>query len=180
MWSKILKKLGKYLGKYFLAAFSGDVKKLKLITEYLDFENPKALLKAFKTNPTQIVNKLDKIGREGRKDLALDTGFTDEINTTVKNEQHDAGDKESAHLSSSWQYWGEFEWTSRTTGTLWLMTKYSPKEYICPNFPAHLWELMKAAKGENGSGSGTVWWQWYRKFRKTKTAKAMRAAYGGK
>ncbi len=104
MINSILKKLGKYLGKYFLAAFSGDIRKLKLITEYLEFKSPKSLLKAFKSDPSKVVEALDKIGREGRKDLALRTGFSDEINTIAKAEQHDAGDKESKHLSSSWQY----------------------------------------------------------------------------
>lgn len=177
MWKLILKKLGKYLGKYFLTAFSGNIKNLQVITKALNFESPKALLKAFQKEPQKIVNALDKLGTKGRRALATQTGFTDSINTDVKNEKHDFGDIEEKHLSSSWQFWGKFEYTNSTTGTLWLQTKYSPKEYICPNFPAHLWELMKAAKGENGSGSGTVWWQWYRKFRKTATAKAMRLAF---
>lgn len=192
MWKTVVqllvKKLGKYLGKYLSLSLGKDTVKFTKLASKLGFKSPDKLLEAFIKHPQKIVNKLEHLGTQGRKELAESMGFESTDNlaghkmpSKGKKEsllEHQPGDMEDRHLSSSWQYWGQFEWTSSTTGTLWLMTKFSPTEYVFPNMPARIWELMKVAQGSHGSGSGSVFWLWYRGYRKTKTAQLMRKTLG--
>lgn len=152
---------------------------IKALASMLGFKNPSAMLRAVMKEPMAIIDALDKIGVKGRQMLAKGDLLGDTIEQTkeVAAEDKGPGTIEEQILYSSWQYWGQFEYTTKTIGTLWLVTKFSPREYMFPNFPAAIWDLMKAARGANGTGSGTVFWIWFRKFRKSKAASSLRALY---
>lgn len=169
----------KFLSKFFKLLKLKKLANIKALASKLGFKNPAVLLRALQKNPMQVIQALDKLGMKGRQELAKSDLLGDTIEQTkdVVAEDKGPGTIEEQLLSSSWIYWGQFEYITDKIGTLWLITKYSPEEYIFPSFPAALWDLMKAARGFNGSGAGTIFWIWYRKFRTSKTAKSLRKAY---
>ena len=169
----------KFLLKFLKLLKLKKLANIKALASKLGFKNPATMLRAITKKPMLIVDALDKLGVQGRAELAQTNylGDTIEQSKEVTAEQKGPGTIEEQILYSSWQYWGQFEYTTNNIGTLWLMTKYSSKEYIFPNFPAAIWDLMKAARGANGNGSGTVFWIWYRKFKGTKAAAQLRRIF---
>ncbi len=86
----------------------------------LGFKNPAVMLRTLTKNPMKIVEALEGLGVEGRAELAK-TGLLGEAMQQVdeaKGDKHEAGDIEEQMLYSSWQYWGQYEYTSANVGTL--------------------------------------------------------------
>lgn len=170
----------KFLTKFFKLLKLKKLANIKALASKLGFKNPAVLLRTIQKKPMEVIKALDKLGIKGRQELAKTGLLGDVIKETkevVVAEDKQPGTIEEQLLSSSWIYWGQFEYITKDIGTLWLITKYSPEEYIFPSYPAALWDLMKSARGFNGSGAGTIFWIWYRKFRKSKTAQRLRKAF---
>lgn len=193
-------KIGQYLLKFFKLLVSGEAQQIKKTVASLGYSTAENFIKEMVQTPQKVVDKLEALGTEGRREIAKTLallpspdvfGGIKEINKTtriIKDAQgkiqekitdadikgFEPGDTQEAYLSSSWQYWAKFEYMSGNTGNLWLMTKFSPKEYFYPAVPTRTWYLMLAAKGENGNGSGSVFWATYlHRYRKTKARQTL-------
>lgn len=166
-----------------------DTASLIRLSKLLKFKSPETFVKMLFKNPTNIIEKLGALSVDERREIGKQNIFESVVtirkNVTEESEvfeeglvvENKTGQIDSKVLSSSWQYYGEFEYTTNEIGTLFLTTKFSAQDYMYPNFPAATWELMKLAIGSHGTGSGTIFWTWNRKYKNTKTARNLRAQF---
>lgn len=116
--------------------------KLKMIEKIINTSNP--------------AKELGKMNTQSRKAAAKILGETqDKVSETVR-------------MSSSWIV--QCNWTPTnadgSAGEMILWTKNSPIGYAYPGVSYRVWTAMKNAKGQNGSGAGTVFWALYlRRFK---------------
>lgn len=107
-------------------------------------------------SPGTFAEKLGKLSPKERKQVSEDIAAA-------------TGGIEESSLSSSWLISGIYEETGIGVGSLTLTTKQG-KSYDYPNVSVLVWEQMKAAKGSNGSGAGSVFWALYlRKYNSSRT-----------
>lgn len=119
--------------------------------------------KSFKEKPKELAQKLSQLSQKERKE--------------VSQELQKAHKVEVARLSSSWLAKGEWRPTngSGQVGELILWTKNGNTGYAYPGVSYETWLQMKAAKGRNGGGAGTVFWAKYlRGYKSTTTYKILK------
>lgn len=89
--------------------------------------------------------------------------ITPEEKKVIEKKTEEAAKKgaDFALLSSSWIVSGQ--WNPLTTGDVGdlTITTKTGDSYTYPGVSLKVWEAMKAAKGRNGSGAGTVFWALY-------------------
>ncbi len=77
-------------------------------------------------------------------------------------------------LSSSWITKGHYSSVSLGSGDLTIWTKKSGKSYTYPGVPVAVWNAMRLARGQNGSGAGSVFWALYlRGYKKSFTGQLL-------
>lgn len=144
------------------------------IKKYLKYVDPNELLSIIKGMPAKIINSLVS---KREASLGLDFKSAQDFTKWAQNQKNIAakdfnemwndylnGDGgEFVQLSSSWLHTGQYKSTTQGIGTLTVMIRtkklYGP--YTYPAVPLKVWNMMKNAKGRNGSGAGTVFWRLY-------------------
>ncbi len=109
---------------------------------------PRQLLKALVNDPAKVSKILKDTNAKQRK----------EISETIQEQQKEH--EEFSMLSSSWILSGHYKPTTPFTGELTITTKEGGS-YTYPGVPMQTWEAMKKAKGQNGSGAGSIFWATY-------------------
>lgn len=139
-----------------IAAIFLDIKKLKQISSLLRV-SPKKLFEDFIKQPQQFAEKLGKMPSAQRKK------FSEALGQALPKAA------ETSSLSSSWIKRGH--WSPVGTGVsgdLTIWTKKGKIGYTYPGVDYKIWVAMKGAKGQNGSGAGSVFWALYlRQFKKS-------------
>ncbi|BDT03688.1 hypothetical protein [Spiroplasma ixodetis] len=135
----------------------GEVRKLLSILKPNELTTLKTELNKLFIKPVKKINNL-------LKDNTKDLNDKDIEETDNKDE------KGWVVLSSSWLKKGNFYKSNKSLklGLLQVLIQsdtsknkrwYGP--YTYPNVPEETWNLMKAAKGKNGNGAGTIFWRYF-------------------
>lgn len=107
----------------------------------------KQLFRLLITKPSLVSKKLGKLSKEERKEIGQEY---------ARNQGTDF-----SFLSSSWMISGEWEGNPLFQVGELTITTTQGKSYTYPSVPLMVWEAMKKAKGRNGSGAGSVFWNLY-------------------
>lgn len=139
-----------------LASIFLDINKLKQISRVLR-TSPRKIFEDFVKQPQQFAEKLGKMPAAQRKRFSEALG-----NALPKT-------AETTSLSSSWITKGHWSPVGvGTSGDLTIWTKNGKVGYTYPGVDYKIWSAMKSAKGQNGSGAGSVFWALYlRQFKKS-------------
>ncbi|WP_339047720.1 hypothetical protein [Spiroplasma endosymbiont of Colias croceus] len=118
---------------------------------------------------TELKTQLDKLVFKPIK--KINKLFKDNDNKeSESNEEDNKDDKGWIILSSSWFKKGLFYKSNQSLkfGVLQGLFQSDTSKnkrwygvYTYPNVPEETWNLMKAAKGKNGNGAGTIFWRYF-------------------
>lgn len=111
---------------------------------------PQRLIATILTAPGKVTEDLSKLTTEQRRVLG------NAIEASARQEGSDA-----QSLSSSWITFGVYEPVGLGTSGFLTITTVQGKSYTYPGVSLFTWQEMKAAKGRDGSGAGTVFWATY-------------------
>lgn len=171
---------------FLFEVFLKDVSFVNAIAKILK-GHPASVFKLFMTDPTKFAEKLGEMGAHGRKQFREEirkarekypniisnatNPLKSEITTQLTKTQAQAKEKakeiiqgggDEAPLSSSWLSYGVWNPVSPigVSGDLTLTVK-TGNSYTYPGVPRAVWDAMKLAKGKNGSGAGSVFWNMF-------------------
>lgn len=132
-----------------LANIFTDINKLRQISKILK-TSPKKIFEDFVKQPEQFAKKLGSMGSKQRK------AFSEALGEATQKAA------ETKSLSSSWIKKGSWNPVgSGSSGDLTIWTKKGKIGYTYPGVDYRIWTAMKNAKGQNGSGAGSVFWTMY-------------------
>ena len=136
---------------------------LKQILQKAATYNPEAFLE-FK----KVINTVKLPGKYYRKvkQFTSPTYYRGKVIDLIKWERTEKRNRKSPYdfsmLSSSWLISGAYNaGYGENRGILTLDFVNAKHSYTYFNIPREVWEAMKAAKGRNGNGAGSVFWNMY-------------------
>lgn len=148
-FSRLLKgTLGKVLSRSYSQNLITSFNPFKAIKYFIDpVRLDKILSKAKVEELQQIMRDIDAVNKEMANKIIKDLNIN-----------------EIRGLSSSWIVKGHYKsYPNSTIGnlTIWIKNKFGSKPYTYPNVDKTIWFKMQEAKGQNGTGAGSVFWKYF-------------------